>query len=277
VTAGWQENESEDHDLIDRLGVRAINLRLHARSEEVYAVDPEFSDAAKARQKRLQLMQEFYRVRLDYADDAARSIDVRHVDRALLDEQRRISIGELRHLDEDHLARVREVQEEFEARWRPGERDAIARHRDEVATLVRGCGALVIAGGHVASLLTRLRLFDLGRAVGQLPIVAWSAGAMVMTDRVVVFHDFPPYGKDIAQVLETGLGACHDVVVLPDASRRIRLDDRTAIARFASRMSPSTCVALDPGSSLVFSSGRLVRAQAERFGPDGRLERGWLR
>ena len=65
----------------------------------------------------------------------------------------------------------------------------------------------MIAGGHVASLLNRLKLFDvLGLAAGK-PIFAWSAGAMVLTDRIVLFHDYPPYGSDIAQVLDAGLRA----------------------------------------------------------------------
>ena len=64
----------------------------------------------------------------------------------------------------------------------------------------------MIAGGHVASLLNRLALFDVLELAAGKPVIAWSAGAMVLTDRIVLFHDYPPYGSDIAQVLDAGFG-----------------------------------------------------------------------
>ena len=76
---GSHEREGEDQALIARLGVPAVNLRLHARSEEVFSEDRKLSNAYKARQDLLRHLQDFYRLRLDYADDAARAIAVRHV------------------------------------------------------------------------------------------------------------------------------------------------------------------------------------------------------
>jgi hypothetical protein len=98
---------------------------------------------------------------------------------------------------------------------------------------------------------------------------------MVLTERIVLFHDYPPYGKDIAQVLDTGFGLAPGLVVLPDPRRRIRMDDHTGISRFAQRMAPSTCVAMDSGASVVFEAGRMVRASVDRLGPTGEVERGW--
>src|SRR5439155_26421075 len=69
VTAGWQERESEDEALVAGLGVPAVNLRLHGRGEEVFAGDPEFQVAYRERQELQRHLQDFYRVRLDYADD----------------------------------------------------------------------------------------------------------------------------------------------------------------------------------------------------------------
>lgn len=275
VTAGWQERESEDEDLVARLGVACTNLRLHSRSEKVFAEDPELSTAYKSRQDLLRHMQDFYRVRLDYADDAAGAIAVRHVEPALLEQEWKVSVDVLRQLDADHLDRCRQVSVDFDLRWRPGERPVVARHRDELRGIVQGADALVIAGGHVASLLNRLRLFDvIGMAVDKA-LVAWSAGAMTLTDRVVLFHDHPPYGKDIAQVLDAGFGLAPGIVVLPDPRRRIRMDDRTGIARFAQRMSPATCVAMDHGATAVVENGRVVRAAADRLCLDGSVELDW--
>ncbi|HEY8143303.1 MAG TPA: hypothetical protein VIG06_11555, partial [Kofleriaceae bacterium] len=39
VTAGWQEREADDAALVAALGLPAVNLRLHARAEEVFAAD----------------------------------------------------------------------------------------------------------------------------------------------------------------------------------------------------------------------------------------------
>ncbi|HEU5058038.1 MAG TPA: hypothetical protein VFU21_16015 [Kofleriaceae bacterium] len=276
VTAGWQEREADDAALVAALGLPVVNLRLHARADEVFAADPPLTAAWKARQELLRHLQDFYRVRLDYIDDAARAISVRLVEPELLEQEWQVSVDLFRQLDRDHLERCVAIHAGFEARWRLGERPVIARHRSELGALVAGSDAVVVAGGHVASLLNRMKLFDLiGLAAGKL-LVAWSAGAMVLTDRIVLFHDHPPFGKAIAQVLEAGFALAPDVVVLPDPDRRIRLDDRLGIARFAQRMAPATCVAMGRGARIVFERGRPMRASAIRLLPTGEVEHGWV-
>ncbi len=276
VTAGWQEREADDAALIAAIGLPAVNLRLHARAEEVFAADQPLVAAWKARQELLRHLQDFYRVRLDYIDDAARAISVRLVEPELLAQEWQVSVDLFRQLDRDHLDRCVQIQADFERRWELGDRPVIARHRLEVAELIGGAGALVIAGGHVASLLNRMTLFDVpGQAIGK-PIVAWSAGAMVLTDRIVLFHDHPPYGKAIAQVLDAGFALAPDVVVLPDPDRRIRFDDKLGIARFAQRMAPATCVAMGRGARIVFERGRPMRASAIKLATTGEVEQGWI-
>lgn len=275
ITAGWQEREAEDTALVAHLGVDAVNLRLHTRSEEVFADDEELREAYKARQTLLRQLQDFYRLRLDYADEAARAIAVRHVDEELLAQEWTVSVEVLRHLDRDHEVRCGAIHAAFEARWRPLERPAIARHRQELAALLEPTEAVVIAGGHVASLLNRIRMFDvLGLAAGK-HVVAWSAGAMLLGDRVVLFHDSPPYGKGIAQVLEAGFGLAPGLVVLPDPRRRIRTDDGQGIARFAQRMAPADCVAMDRGAFVLLDGGRVSRAAVEHLSPVGAVNRSW--
>src|SRR2546421_9433254 len=72
VRAGYQEREADDAQMIAAMGVRAVNLALHARANEVFQDDPDFAIAYAARQQRLRQLQTFYRVRLDYIDQAAR-------------------------------------------------------------------------------------------------------------------------------------------------------------------------------------------------------------
>jgi len=278
VTAGWQEREGDDDALQAALGVRCTNLRLHARSEKIFIKDHALSTAYKARQERLRHMQVFYRTRLESADDAARHIALRHVDPGLIAEEWDVSIALFRQLDVDHLARCQRVYADFDAEWRPLERDSVRADREALAELVRPAEALVIAGGHVGSLLNRLRLFDVLGLTAHLPVVAWAAGAMVLTERIVCFHDYPPYGKDIAQLLDAGLGLAPGVVVLPNpggARRRLNLDEHAGIGRFARRMAPAECLAMGPDAELRFAKGKLATGRATWLGPAGEVDAGW--
>lgn len=275
ITCGLQERESEA-SAIPELGVPAVNLALHARGEQVLAKDPELAVAYKARQTRLRLMQDFYRTRLDHANAAARAISVRHVDESLLAEERETSMAVIRRLDHDHLQRCRHINQEFAARWQLASRPHIARHRGEVAAILERCAAVVLAGGHVAVLLNRLRLFDLEALFGERPVIGWSAGGMVLTDRVVLFHDQPPYGQPLAEVLDEGLGLAPATVVLPNPRLRLRLDDASRVSHYAQRFSPATCVALDHGARLDFKDGCVVSgSEAQLLHVDGSIDRSW--
>lgn len=275
VTAGMQEREGDDKEIAKAIGVPVVNLKLHSRAEDVFRRDKELDAAYKERQQRLRMMQDFYRVRLAYADDAAKAISVRHVDPALLAEEARLSVEGLCVLDQDHLERCRYVHAAYEDRWKPTERDVVARHRRELLGLIAGASAVVVAGGHVASLLNRLKLFDVAGLAGDRPWIAWSAGAMVLTDAIVLFHDYPPFGKDIAEVLDAGLGLAPRLVLLPDPKKRLRLDDRAGIARFARRMSPAAVFAMDHGAKLILEDGRIASGSAYRLGIEGEVERSW--
>ena len=275
IRAGYQEREADDAEMIATLGVPAVNLGLHGRSVEVFRDDTEFTTAYQARQHRLRHIQAFYRVRLDKIEDAAKTVSVRYVDPELLEQEEKVSVDQFRHIDADHIERCNDLRAAFVARWQFLDRPAIARHRAELRRELETCEAIVIAGGHVASLLNRLALFDvIGLAAGK-PIIAWSAGAMVLTDRIVLFHDFPPYGSDIAQVLDAGFGLVPKLVVLPDPRRRVNLDAQAGIQRFARRLAPATCVAMDHGARIVFENGKIARAVGARLTTSGDVERDW--
>ena len=172
VTAGWQERESEDSELRDHLKREVIDLRLYHRAERVTEQDRELYDALRVLMRR---------------PGGGR----------MLAEQRRAAIRAVRTLDRWHLRRIRRLHEEFETRWQPATRPAVERERHELAETLGRTGALCIAGGHVAVLLGRLRLFDVVGLLREQPVIAWSAGAMAVTDRIVLFHDSPPQGARI--------------------------------------------------------------------------------
>jgi len=138
----------------------------------------------------------------------------------------------------------------------------VARQQSEIQHLIDGAAVVCIAGGHVAVLLNRLRLFDVQRLLRGKPVVAWSAGAMCLTERVVLFHDHPPQGAGNAEVFEAGLGLLRQTVLLPDARARLALQDPTRVALLARRFSPAACHTLDEGSEWHWHRGRTRTAVA---------------
>ena len=255
ITAGWQERESEDDDLQEHLKGRTVNLRLHARAEEVFRADAEFNEAHRARQSLLRHRQDFYRVRLEHGLDAQHVITQRAAPQAILEDEGRASIEAIRDLDARHLARCARDRREWEEQWRPLERPEIAKHRAEISQLIDRCDAVAIAGGHVASLLNRLALFGIRDLLKGKAIFAWCAGAMAISERVVLFHDSPPQGPGAAEVLDSGLGLAKNVVVLPQPEFRLRLEDKERVEIMARRFSPATCLALPARSRVTWLGG----------------------
>jgi hypothetical protein len=246
ITAGWQEREAEDDELHEALGRRAVNLRLHKRVEAVFEADPELFRMHRARMDRLRQVRDLYALRLDYALDALRALQQRKEPPELLDAEIEDALQVVRVLDAWHLQRIAEAHAAFEDEARPGERPELAKRRAEVLELLEQCDAVAVAGGHVSTLLNRMRLLDVTAGFGQKPVLAWSGGAMVLTERVVLFHDRPPEGPGNAEVLDLGLGVFQNVVALPHATKRLRLDDPARMALFARRFAPATCLVLDP-------------------------------
>ncbi len=251
VTAGWQDREAEDDELREHLGGRTVNLEIYRRAEELFADDARLFEGHRRRQESLREAQRLYRRRLSHAMAAARELLAIDRDSDLLDEGRRQAISAVRELDSRHLDTVRRIHRRFRRDLRPDRRAGLRRQKAELSRLLAGCDALAIAGGHVAVLLNRLRLFDVLYFAGQKPIIAWSAGAMALAERVVVFHDSPPQGAGDAEVLETGLGRLRGLLPFPHARRRLRLEDPLRVGLLARRFAPSICVALDEGDRLT--------------------------
>jgi hypothetical protein len=83
-----------------------------------------------------------------------------------------------------------------------------------------------------------------------MPVVAWSAGAMAMTERVVLYNDNGPQGVQGAEVWDRGIGRVRDVVAMPHARRRLHLDDPVHARVFVRRFAPAACLLLDDGTSV---------------------------
>jgi peptidase E len=271
ITAGWQEREAEDDELEAALGGRpGVNLMLHARGDAAYRDDQELFTSHRAKQDELRHLQELYRRRLTHTMAAARQMQSFHEDDAadappaLVTAHLSSAIDAVRRLDDEHTALVHAIETEFETSFRPTQRPAVMRHRREIDAILSQCSAVAIAGGHVPVLLNKLRLFDLQGALAALPVVAWSAGAMVLTERIVLFHDSPPQGRGYAELLGQGLSLVPGVVALPHARRRLLLSSSRRVAMLARRFAPATCVALDERCYVAFHKGH---ERALRAGP----------
>ena len=162
----------------------------------------------------------------------------------------------VRLVDERHLARVCEARASFDAAARPAERAVVAGHRADVAEILDAASALVVAGGHVDVLLHVLRLFAVPAPA---VVIAWSAGAMALTERVLLFHDRTPHARRHAEFLDSGLGWLRGCVLLPHARRRLRTEDPRRMAELAFRAAPARCVILDDGVRLDLGSGESSR------------------
>jgi hypothetical protein len=264
ITAGWQEREAELAPLEEHLGTPVQDLRLYARAEDVFAADREYHDAYRGRQAALREAQDLYRLQLEHARAAARELHRAQPASRALRRARVQAIAALQRLDGSHLASIDATHRRFEQQWRTVERPAIARHREELGQIVAAASTLLIAGGHVAVLVNRLRLFGMQALLAGRSIAAWSAGAMALTERVLLFHDRPPQGPGAEEIFERGLGMLPGAVFLPHATKRLTLDDPERTALLARRMRPAACYTLDDGDWLLFRDGALRAGAGSR-------------
>lgn len=273
VTAGWQEREGEDDELDGYLDGRSVDLELYRRADHVFRSDSEFREAHRETQRVLREVEGLYDLRLSFVVESVRRLLLAEGHEDVIEPEREHAIEQLRELDTWHLQRIVEIRTEFEETWKPLDRDVIAKEREALQELLADTAAVVITGGHVAVLLNRLRLFGMRELLEGKTVIAWSAGAMVLTERVVLFHDHPPQGAGNAEVVEEGLGLCPGIVALPDAHKRLDVDARHRVASFARRFLPDACIALGDGDCISYD-GKAWKAHdaVQRLSPAGELE-----
>jgi hypothetical protein len=274
VNAGWQERESDDVEILGLAGEQAVNLRLFARWMHVLEADPEYAAAEREHRLVLDELQQLYQIRLDHALQAAEAVAARTDGHAnTLAMASADALEAVRLLDATHLARVQELHDEFYGTWRLEERGTIAAHRAEVHDLLSSSACLVVAGGHVGELVRVLHLFHVSPHVPPR-VVAWSAGAMALTERVVLFHDRAAQGASLTEVFDAGIGVIPGLVLLPHARRRLLTDDPLRMSALAHRFAPASCLVLDDGVRVDLGADGALPADARVLGTDGRITEG---
>ncbi len=274
VTAGWLEREDEDAELQDLLGGRAVNLGLHGRWLDVHAQDREFAHAERDHDAALAELRSIYLSQLDHALLAAYAVGHARETRPRLSEAAfGDAIDVIRLVDHQHLTRIRDAHQAFYAAWRPEERPAIAHHREEVRKVLTQAQVVVVAGGHVGELVRVLHLFHVEPHLPQV-VIAWSAGAMALSERLVLFHDFVAHGVAQTEVFGEGLGVVRGLVPLPHMRRRLRTDDQVRMSVLARRFAPARCVVLDDGVRLPLTADGLPPPDARFLTDDGQVTEG---
>lgn len=271
VTAGWQEREPDDGELMALLSGRGVNLHLHGRWTDVLQRDRDYARAEREHRTILDELQQLYLVRLDHALRATYAVAARtdghpRIRQTAVDD----ALSTVRQIDDHHLQRLAELWAAFADSWKPAERDIVAKHREEVSSALSQVECLVVAGGHVGELLLTLRMFGIAERLPQ-QVVAWSAGAMTLTERIVLFHDRTAHGPAQAELLDRGLNVVRNIVALPHARRRLRTDDQLRMSVLAQRFAPARCLVLDDGIAVEFGAEHTLPDQARVVDTDGRI------
>lgn len=273
INAGWQEREADDSLLMEQVGSNAVNLKLWQRMQAVWEADPELAEADNERRSLLEEMQELYLRSLDHVVTAI--IDLtQHTPRHPLVQRGALADAEqiMRRIDARHLQRVTEVHDAFWERWTPHARPAVARARQLIAEDLDNADVVVMTGGHVGVLVGALHLFNVAPRI-TTPVVAWGAGAMALTETVVLFNDRAVHGPTAAEVFSTGVGLIRGIVALPSARYRLDLADTRRMALFARRFAPSRLVMLDQREDVLVQHRTDLSAAARLIRDDGSIGR----
>lgn len=294
ITAGWRDRESDDGLLVELLGGNTVNLHLWTRMQQLWEADPELDHADRERRRRLTEMQELYVIGLQQAVEAVHRITAR---KPVLPEIQEMALADvldiLRDMDERHRQRVEEVHLEFYERYQPQHRPAVLEGRARVGQLIADCDAVVIPGGHVGVLLGAMHIFNVAPALAYpheqeredgsvvrtprvyRPVLAWGAGAMALTERVFLFHDFSVVNPGISELLMDGMGLTQGLIALPNAKDRIDLNNLPSTRSLAGRCAPRVPVLLDAGARVTLTEdGELPESGTARvLTEDGRAVR----
>ncbi len=264
ISAGWRLDEVEQPRVLEDLGVEVLHLPLYKWFEQIHARELLAHQQHSARQKVIREAKRLHRYRLEGVLSLWERLgSVRSSEPDLLEAERQDVLQQVRNLDARYLATLREIEDSFPEVKEPWRAGVAATAYDKVAHALEGARGVLVAGGHVGVLYTRMRFFGLDRLLADAVeagtgLIAWSAGAMALSDRVVLFDDDPPDGPNFPELFDRGFGLMPDAVFFPHARQRLRLDDVGRVARLVERFAPAPCIGLEPGAALLYEDGRWV-------------------
>ena len=268
VTAGWRDRESDTHELDATLEGRGRHLNLYGRLVDVLDSDPRFAGAALAYRDAVDELAEIYSFRLQRALDSVYTVQRRTVRTDLAALALADGVRVVQSIDQWYLDAVDQLRGEFWAAAPPEESEPVQRHRAEVAEAIRAGERDRDRRGAcrtVAALPEAVRR----EPTPEQPVVAWSAGAMSLTDRVVLYHDRGPSGVVGSEIWDRGLGRAPRIVAMPHARRRLQMDDPMLLRVLARRFGDARCLLLDDGARVVLGPNGELPDEARVIGDDG--------
>ncbi len=265
ISAGWREAEGDIDDVHDDVGLAMTDLGLYARSIELFAAEPALHAAYRERQERLTEQQRMYRLRLKHLKTAVRQTLRADGPPAVIAPERRHAVSQLRALDRHHQRQIDNAHKRFDNEFNVVSNAALADHTNELQEMLSPINTVIITGGNLLVLINRLRLFGLDKALANKHIVAWSAGAMLLGDRIALFHDRMPQGMRDAEIVDSGLALLKKTIVFPAAKQRLRTGNKLRMSALSRRFAPSICCMLNNGSTALFEDGRLIACDAANY------------
>ncbi len=268
VSAGWRYDEERDEPLRGALGLTIHNLRLYGAFRDIERAAPELVAAHARKQAMLKAIKVRYREAIvsRLAGIQAQWADRRDPACPWF----RLAVRHLQEVDELFLAEADRLHQEFAATGRPFDHPAVQAVRARIDETLDGCQAVLIAGGHVGVLRNRMSFFGVDQALRGRRLIAWSGGAMVLADRILLYHDYTTHGVGLAEYLDRGFGLVPGVVFLPHAQNRLDLNRPENVAILAARVAPLRAVTLENGGGIGPSGQQIGRADAVRqLQPDG--------
>jgi len=246
ITAGWEETEGEDEALVHAIPNEVVNLRLFRRTEFLFAQDPLVIQMLQKRQDVLRHLRDIYRMRVGYFLRATDKILKASASLVDFRPELESSLNMLRQLDREYYLRTCQVCDNYDLEIDFDNRPSVVAQRNELKEILGSVDAILVAGGHSAIITNRLKIFSILELRPDLPVIAWSGGAMSLAAQMVFFHDRLPQGDCNPEILRAGMAITGRVLPFPDPANRLKLDDSKRMSVLARRFADFSCVLLDP-------------------------------
>lgn len=257
ITAGWRSVEDELDALVrdlDSLDIRLVHLPLYAWFDKVLGEEPVLMADYRERQRSIVAWKSGHRESLECAMQAVRRMEHRaRAEPGRFHDDLAWTLGVLHALDQRALDRLDAIRAAHPVSSRPWEFPRVRTHHGHVRDVLSHVDAVLVAGGHVGVLRNRMDFFGVDVLLrrylrGGGRVVAWSAGAMVLGERIYLYYDDPPEGAADAELFDRGFSILPGAVFLPHARRRLRFTDPGRMGRFGRRLDPMTGFALENGA-----------------------------
>jgi peptidase E len=258
ISSGWRHDEEDLEALQADLKRDLLPIPLYRWFDSLGSKEPELAKQHADRQRMIRRFKKMYRMHLHTLLDLwTRTQDFKDESTAaFFGSEEKFACQSVQSIDRHALERLDGLRNLFPELSTPWTHPSALPYFQEIRERLDRSSGLLITGGHVAILRNRMFFFGLQKLLADFiakgkPIFSWSAGAMALAEKIVLFYDDPPEGEGHAELLDSGLGFL-PAIFLPHAAERLDLGDRERISRFSRRFAPDTCIALESGALLSY-------------------------